>query len=78
MKKLDDKSEKCIFIGYSSETKGYRLYSIESKKLTISRNVIFKEEAVWDWNLNKGQVIPCSNEQDHFKMTNNNIDETVK
>ncbi|XP_057529719.1 probable WRKY transcription factor 47 [Amaranthus tricolor] len=36
-KKLDKKGEKCIFIGYSHETKGYRLYKPESKQLIISR-----------------------------------------
>lgn len=76
-KKLDNKSLKCIFVGCSSQTKDYLRYSIESKKLIISRNVIFKEDAVWNWNLNKEPVIPCSNKQDHFKITNSNIDETI-
>ena len=47
--KLDEKGEKCIFIGYSHETKGYRLYKPESKQLIISRDVIFDEAAEWTW-----------------------------
>ena len=47
--KLDEKGEKCIFIGYSHETKGYRLYEPESKQLIISRDVIFDEAAEWTW-----------------------------
>ena len=39
-RKLDDKSEKCIFIGYSEESKAYRLYNPVSKKLIISRDVM--------------------------------------
>ena len=46
-KKLDKKGEKCIFIGYSHETKGYRLYKPESKELIISRDVIFDEAVEW-------------------------------
>ncbi|XP_044478092.1 uncharacterized protein LOC123205234 [Mangifera indica] len=33
--KMDKKSEKCIFVGYSDETKGYRLYNPITKKLII-------------------------------------------
>lgn len=41
--KIDDKSIKCIFVGYSDETKGYRLYNPTTKCLIISRDVIFNE-----------------------------------
>ena len=54
--KLDGKGEKCIFIGYSDESKGYRLYQPESKKLIISRDVIFDEKAQWQWNENDPEV----------------------
>jgi hypothetical protein len=42
-KKLDDKSEKCIFTGYSETSKAYRLYNPISKKLILSRDVKFLE-----------------------------------
>ena len=48
--KLDDKSEIYIFIGYSSHSKGYKLYNPNSKKFVISRDVIFDEEGEWDFN----------------------------
>ena len=41
--KLVEKGEKCIFIGYSHETKEYRLYKPESKVLIISGDIIFDE-----------------------------------
>ena len=34
---------KCIFLGYESSVKGYKLWSPEIKKLVISRGVIFYE-----------------------------------
>ncbi|MCO5609858.1 hypothetical protein L7F22_064090 [Adiantum nelumboides] len=39
--KLDSKSKKCIFLGYSLESKGYKLYDSEAKKIIVSRNVVF-------------------------------------
>jgi hypothetical protein len=42
-KKLDDRSEKCIFIGYSETSKAYRLYNPITKKLILSRDVKFLE-----------------------------------
>ncbi|MCO5572729.1 hypothetical protein L7F22_026488 [Adiantum nelumboides] len=39
--KLDDKAIKCIFVGYSSGSKGYRLYNPATNKIFESRDVIF-------------------------------------
>ncbi|MCO5594373.1 hypothetical protein L7F22_048403 [Adiantum nelumboides] len=41
--KLDDKAVKCIFVGYSSGSKGYRLYNPVTNKIFESRDVIFAE-----------------------------------
>ncbi|MCO5566282.1 hypothetical protein L7F22_019958 [Adiantum nelumboides] len=41
--KLDDKAIKCIFVGYSSGSKGYRLYNPATNKIFESRDVIFTE-----------------------------------
>ena len=43
-KKLDDCGEKCIFIGYSEESKAYKLYNSLTNKVVVSRDVIFSEE----------------------------------
>jgi len=45
--KRDGKGEKCIFIGYSNESKGYCLYNPETKKMIVSRDVIFDEALKW-------------------------------
>ena len=44
-RKLDDKATKCIFVGYSRESKGYRLYDPHSKRIFSSRDVIFDEKS---------------------------------
>ncbi|KAA0033891.1 integrase [Cucumis melo var. makuwa] len=48
--KLDDKSEKCIMVGYSENSKAYRLYNPVSRKIIISRDVIFSEDESWNWS----------------------------
>ena len=45
--RLDKKSEKCIFVGYSSQSKAYRLYNPVSGKVIISRDVKFNEKENW-------------------------------
>ena len=48
--RMDKKSEKCIFIGYSIERKGYQLYNPETKNLISRRNVAFNESCFWNWD----------------------------
>ncbi len=45
--KLDPKTEKCIFIGYSLEQKGYRCFNPSTRKLQMSRDVMFDEMVSW-------------------------------
>ena len=47
--KLDDKSEKFVFIDYDNNSKGYKLYNPNNGKIVISRDVIFYEEGEWDF-----------------------------
>jgi len=45
--KLDPKAEKCIFIKYSLEQKGYRCFNPSIRKLQVSRDVVFDEMVGW-------------------------------
>ena len=40
-KKFDARSEKYIFIGYSEQSKAYKLYNLVTKKFLVSRDVKF-------------------------------------
>jgi hypothetical protein len=42
--KLNDKSEKCIFIGYGDRRMRYKLYNPIIKKVIMSRDVIFEKD----------------------------------
>ncbi|KAG7550979.1 GAG-pre-integrase domain [Arabidopsis thaliana x Arabidopsis arenosa] len=47
--KLDDKSTTCIFLGFSEESKGYRLYNPKTSKIMTSKDVVFEETKSWSW-----------------------------
>ena len=46
--KLEDRSTPMVFLGYAEGTKAYRLYDPRGDKVTVSRDVVFNEEAAWD------------------------------
>lgn len=39
--KFSSKSRKCVFVGYCSDAKAYRLYDVETQTLIKSRDVVF-------------------------------------
>ena len=41
--KLDYRAKKCILLGYGTDVKGYRLYSLQQKRVFFSRDVVFDE-----------------------------------
>ncbi len=45
--KLYPKAEKCIFIGYSLEQKGYRCLNPSTRKSQVSKDVVFDEMVSW-------------------------------
>ena len=45
--KLNSWAVKCIFLGYVSESKGYRLWCPDSKKVIQSRDIIFNETVMF-------------------------------
>ncbi|KAL8137688.1 hypothetical protein V2J09_003689 [Rumex salicifolius] len=47
--KLEDKSVKCVLLGYSSDSKTFRIYDPIMKKIHISRDVIFEDDKTLDW-----------------------------
>ncbi len=45
-RKLDAKAQRCIFLGYSLTSKGYRLWSVKQHKVITRRDVIFDESSM--------------------------------
>jgi hypothetical protein len=49
LKKLDDRSRRMIFIGYEPGSKAFRAYDPLTRKVHVTRDAIFDEQAQWDW-----------------------------
>jgi hypothetical protein len=45
-RKLDPKAVECIFVGYCENSKSFRMWNPATRRIIISRDVIFKEETV--------------------------------
>ena len=43
--KLQPRSTPCVFLGYLSNHRGYKCYELSSRKVIISRHVLFEENA---------------------------------
>ena len=42
--KLEPRSDKCVFVGYPRETKGYYFYNRQENKVFVARNAVFLEK----------------------------------
>lgn len=84
-KKWDAKSEKAFFVGYSDETKGYKVFYREQNKVKMARDVIFNQvcktavislsdfnvEEDWDLNSEDEDTIIEENDQNVNHSQNN-------
>ena len=50
LKKLDDRSKQLVYLGTEPDSKAYRLLDPTTRRITVSRDVIFDESRSWKWN----------------------------
>lgn len=63
--KLDPKARKCIFVGYDSHRKGWRCMDPKTRKIAVSRNVVFDEVTPYDFSGNNTAALdPFSDDTD--------------
>ena len=68
-KKLDNKGEKCIYVGYCYESRAYKLYNPSTKKVIINIDVQFIEEEACAGSLEKRvNVKACIPHEDKEEM----------
>jgi len=72
-KKLDVKSDLCIFIWYSATSKSYKLYNSLNNKLIVSRDIIFDEGGVYGHK--KGHVEKTKSILNNDIIVDNNHDQ---
>ncbi|KAL4354255.1 hypothetical protein GQ457_06G039790 [Hibiscus cannabinus] len=71
--KLDERATVGVFMGYSSNSKGYRVYDLKTKKILVGRNLKFDEDSIWDWNKSviehSKQIVNVSSSQEQDATT---------
>lgn len=72
--KLDDESVKCIFVGYTDETKGYILYNPKNKNLIIGHDVIFNENDAWNWEIEEKDFPLIVEEEEETSSFDSSLD----
>ena len=75
-RKLDPKSEKCVFVGYPDGTKGYKLFNLKSRKFMRSLSIQFCEDEFHDWEEKTNQqqyarVFHGSEPEDEIELEEN-------
>jgi hypothetical protein len=63
LKKLDDRNMAMIFVGYEPGSTVYRCYDPHTKSVLISRDVVFVEDASWNWTGVEVEIV----ESDFFR-----------
>ncbi|KAM1470398.1 hypothetical protein ACFX11_041122 [Malus domestica] len=66
--KLDAKSVKGVFVGYATCEKGYRVFDPCTKKLILSRDVVFDETITWNWKKHSENSVAVTHIQNSHEL----------
>ena len=72
--KLDNKSKRCIFIGYKDGLKGYKLWNPEIRKVVYNLDVVFREVK----DVVKHEFLPKEPEKIEFELKEDESDSTTE
>lgn len=78
LKKLDDRSRMLVHLGTEPGSKAYRLFHPQTRKVVVSRDVVFDETKGWNWNQKNSEGNIAGNFGINFgEFGNRGIQETV-
>jgi hypothetical protein len=55
LKKLEDRSVPMVYLGVEEGSKAHRLYDPQTRRIVVSRDVVFEEGESWKWNAEFGE-----------------------
>jgi hypothetical protein len=53
--KLEDRSVPMVYLGVEEGSKAHRLYNPHTRRIVVSRDVVFQENVPWEWNAEFGE-----------------------
>jgi hypothetical protein len=71
--KLDNKSEKLMYIGYNERLKAYKLFNPIEKKVISSRDIYINEQSGWHWKKQEELKVEVVEEQPKIMIPTPNI-----
>ena len=77
-RKLDAKAQRCVLLGYGTETKGYRLFNVEKDKVFFSRDVKFNESTLGKQPTELTEIKAAECGKYTFELENTNEEASVE
>lgn len=71
LKKLDDRSVQMVYFGIEEGSKAHRMFNPQTNTIVVSRDVVFEETVMWDWDAVENTEIADAMEMGQW---NSNID----
>ena len=71
---MDNKSKRCIFIGYKNGLKGYKLWNPEIRKVVYNQDVVFREVK----DVVKHELLSKEPEKIEFELKEDESDSTIE
>jgi transposase InsO family protein len=56
LSKLENRSKKVVLLGYESGAKAYRVFDPVARRIHVSRDIVFDEDASWAWGGDDGNA----------------------
>jgi hypothetical protein len=73
--KLEPRAVKCIFIGYGSGVNAYKLWNPETKRILMTRNVVFNEAVMFTDSETSADSDVSDNEQQRASVQVEHVEE---